>query len=41
MVLVVLPVNALLAAIHDFNGKGTPVALTFCIGDDKARIAEF
>ncbi|WP_374294802.1 methylenetetrahydrofolate reductase [NAD(P)H] [Acinetobacter sp.] len=30
-----------LAAIDDFNGKGTPVAPHLsCIGDDKARIAE-
>ena len=30
-----------LAAINDFNGKGTPVAPHLsCIGDDKARIAE-
>ena len=30
-----------LAAIRDFNGKGTPVAPHLsCIGDDKARIAE-
>ncbi|MFC3902696.1 5,10-methylenetetrahydrofolate reductase (NAD(P)) [Acinetobacter marinus] len=30
-----------LAAIADFNGKGTPVAPHLsCIGDDKARIAE-
>lgn len=30
-----------LATIHDFNGKGTPVAPHLsCIGDDKARIAE-
>ena len=30
-----------LAAISDFNGKGTPVAPHLsCIGDDKARIAE-
>ncbi|EOY9832627.1 methylenetetrahydrofolate reductase, partial [Acinetobacter baumannii] len=30
-----------LAAIEDFNGKGTPVAPHLsCIGDDKTRIAE-
>lgn len=30
-----------LSAIHDFNGKGTPVAPHLsCIGDDKVRIAE-
>ena len=30
-----------LAAINDFNGKGTPVAPHLsCIGDDKSRIAE-
>nr|HRM31761.1 methylenetetrahydrofolate reductase [Acinetobacter johnsonii] len=30
-----------LAAIAEFNGKGTPVAPHLsCIGDDKARIAE-
>ncbi len=41
MVLAVQRVSALLSAISDLNGKGTPVAPHLsCIGDDKARIAE-